>query len=322
MTPTFRSLLRDARAVLCSGLASIAYAATVWAAGPDEATVTIPMHRNIYDMYTVEVTVGRGLLFSGNPDADPVPFIVDTGANRTAVPRLIAHQLIADEQISFDQIGHSVTGPFNTGLFFVDQLDFGAGAREVEVAVFEEHYGSVMSAAGILGANAFRNEVVVLDYPAQELRFEPPAASPAGDMPLRIENGLIVGEGRVRGVAGPVRVFVDTGANASVVNTALVRNSRTGGPGPASQIEGVSGGVISTGDTRRMFGGFQISDLCVSTFSITVSDLYFFDGIGWSEEPAIILGMDALQHARITIDYGNARARIEGVGNWACQTRH
>jgi predicted aspartyl protease len=322
MKPLFRSALTTALALVSGAIASTAWCGPGWPAALDETAVTIPMHRNSHDMYTVDVTVGRSLLFSGNPQADPVPFIVDTGANRTAVPRLIAHQLIADEQISFDQIGHSVTGPFDTGLFFVDQLDFGAGPREVEVAVFEEHYGSVLSAAGILGANAFRDEVVVLDYPAQELRFVPPTALPAGDMPLRIENGLLVGEGRIRGLEGPVRVLVDTGANASVVNTALVRNRWTSGSGQSAQIEGVSGGGVSTGDTRRIFGGFQISDLCASAFTITVSDLYFFDRIGWSEEPAIILGMDALQHARITIDYGNATARIDATGNWTCDARN
>lgn len=277
------------------------------------------MQRNMHDVFTVEVTVGRSLLFSGNPNADPVPFIVDTGANRTAVPRLIASQLIEDAQITLDQIGHAVTGTFDTGLFFVDQLDFGLGPREVEVAVFEEHYGSVMNAAGILGSNAFRDEVITLDYPSLQIRLEqgPPAAE---TMALRIENGLIVGEGRVRRLDQPVRVFVDTGANASIANSALLFAHRSGSAGGSITIEGVSGGTTAPGSARRIFSGLQISDLCVGPFTITVSDLYFFERIGWTDEPALILGMDVLQHSRITIDYANNTARVEGTQEWACRS--
>ena len=317
MKLTSRPALRNALASFCGGLASVTCATMVWASAPDAAAAAMPMQRNTYGVYTVDVTVGRGLLFSGNPEADPIPFIVDTGANRTAVPRLIASQLIADEQISFDQIAHAVTGPFATGLFFINQLDFGMGPREVEVAIFEEDYGSVMSAAGILGSNAFTNEVIVLDYPALELRRERGISAPA-DMPLRIENGIIIGEGRVRGVPGPVRVFVDTGANASIVNTALVRRRGPAVGRQATQIEGVSGGAVARGETRRLVSNFEVSELCSGGFTVAVSDLYFFDGMGWAEEPSIILGMDFLQHARITIDYGNASARIEGTGHLAC----
>lgn len=317
MKLTSRPALGNALASFCGGLASIACAAAVWSSALDDAATVIPMQRNTYGVYTVDVTVGRGLLFSGNPEADPVPFIVDTGANRTAVPRLIASQLIADEQISFDQIGHAVTGQFTTGLFFINQLDFGMGPREVEVAIFEENYGSVMSAAGILGSNAFANEVIVLDYPAEELRLEPEAPA-AATMTLRIENGIIIGEGRVRGLPSPVRVFVDTGANASIVNTALAGRRGTAGAGQSTQIEGVSGGNVATGGTRRIVSDFQVSDLCLGSFTVSVSDLYFFDGMGWTNEPSIILGMDFLQHARIIVDYGNGTARIEGTGRMAC----
>lgn len=284
-----------------------------------EALAVIPMRPNRNNYYTVDVSFGRSVQFLGNPAANPVPFIVDTGANRTAIPRLIASQLMAGGQIRFDQTGHAVTGTFDTGLLIIDRLDFGLGPREIEVAVLEEQLDSAMSAAGILGSNAFRDEVIVLDYPAAELRLLS-ASPPRTEMPLRLEEGLIVGEGRIRGVRTPVRVFVDTGANASIVNSALVRAQQTARLGYyVAEISGVSSRVVSRGEFRRLFGGLQVDRLCSGSFQITVSDVYFFDQMGTMDEPAILLGMDVLRNARITIDYGSGSARIEGIDTWRCR---
>lgn len=306
-----------ALAYLCCSLAGAAPATSAGEANSDDALAVIPLQRNAHNLYTLDVSVGRGVVFLGVADTDPLPFIFDTGANKTAIPRLIANQLIADGQISFDQTGHAVTGTFDTGLFIIDSLDFGLGPREIEVAVFEEHHDAVMSAAGILGSNAFQDEIIVLDHPARELRLLARAAL-AGEMPLRMEDGLIVGEGQIRGVRDPVRIFVDTGATASIVNRALVRRHQTARLGRFSEIRGVSGGVIIQGEQRHLFRGFQISDLCAGAFQITVSDVYFFDRMGSMDEPAILLGMDILRHARITIDYGSGSARIEGASRWRC----
>jgi hypothetical protein len=303
-------------AVFCSGIADTVPLTTTGEA--HEVLATIPMQRNRDNLYTVDVSLGRSVSFLGNPQADRLPFIVDTGANRTGVPRAIANQLIADDDIILDQTAHAVTGPFDTGLFIVERLDFGLGPRQVELAVFDERDETVLSAAGILGSNAFREEIIVLDYPAAELRLMPQTAS-TPDMPLHFQDGLIAGEGRILGMSSPVRVFVDTGANASIVNSALVQRHRTARIGRTAVIGGVSSRIVARGELRRLFGGFEVSGLCAGAFQIAVSDVYFFDRLGLIDEPAILLGMDVLRHARITIDYGSGSARIEGVNNWRCQ---
>lgn len=302
-------------AVFCSGVSNAVPATT--AGGAQEALVTIPMQRDRDNRYTIDVSLGRTVTFLRNPEVDRLPFIVDTGANQTGVPRLIAYQLVTERDIIFDQTGHAVTGPFDTSLFVIDHLDFGLGPRQVEVAVFPEHEETVLRAAGILGSNAFRDETIVLDYPAEELRLIPRTASMA-EMPLYFEDGLIVGEGRIRGVGEPVRVFVDTGANASIVNTALVRHHRAARLGIPINIGGVATRIVERGELRHLFGGLQISELCTGSFLITVSDIYFFDRLGLVDEPAILLGMDVLRNARMTIDYGSQSARIEGVDRWSC----
>ena len=56
-------------------LLSLALILMIGADGYAQNHPSIPMQRNSYGLYTLETHVGRSVLFSGNPDADPVPFI-------------------------------------------------------------------------------------------------------------------------------------------------------------------------------------------------------------------------------------------------------
>ena len=105
------------------GLFSLALSLMLGAEGYAQHQSSIPMQRNSYGLYTLETHVGRSVLFSGNPDADPVPFIIDTGASHTAAPRLIAQQLADQQVITLDQVAHGITGQFDTDLIFVEHLD-------------------------------------------------------------------------------------------------------------------------------------------------------------------------------------------------------
>ena len=298
-------------------LFSLAISLMTGFAAQAQTQTSIPMEKNAYGLFTVQTHVGRSVLFSGDPEADPVPFIIDTGASHTAAPRLIAQQLADQQVITLDQVGHGVTGQFDTDLIFVERLDFGLGPRVIEVAVFEEAFGSVMSAAGLLGANAFKNEIIRLDFPRRRLELLPGRLTLSSDV-LSVENGLVTGVGHVRGVDTPVRVLVDTGANASIVNTAFLSARDRRRLSATSEIGGVSGGSQAPGEVRRMFSRLRVDDLCIGLFQITVSDVYAFDYHGWSDQPAIILGMDVLQHAVISIDHGSGGVALQGFDEMAC----
>lgn len=278
----------------------------------------VPMHINTYGLYTVDVNVGRQVLFSGDPDAEPIPFIVDTGASHTAVPRLIAQQLVDRELISLDQVGHGMTGQFDTSLVFIDQLDFGLGARNAEIAIFEEAYGSVMSAAGLLGSNVFEGELIQIDFPRRSLSLLP-GRFVEGSPDLRLYDGLIFGTASIRGVDSPVQVIVDTGATASLANTALAH--ARGGALRTNEIVvwGVSGAEVHS-ESRKLLSRFRLDNLCIDLFEITVTDIYAFDHHGWSDRPAMILGMDVLENAVITIDHQTGHVAIDGMDTQSCNS--
>lgn len=297
------------------------FAATLLAASQIEdeaATQTRRLQVNTYGLYTIETSVGRPLQFAGATEAGPVPFIIDTAASHTAVPRIIAEQLARDELISLDEVGHGLTGPFDTSRIFVDQLDFGLGPREVEIAIFDESDGSVMSAAGLLGANAFGGDGIRIDFPRRRLDVLQHPFS-GGARGLSVRNGLIVGEARVHGVEGPVQVLIDTGATASIANTALAE-ARGGTVRVGDNlVAGVSGSEVQA-EVRKLFSRFQLDNLCMGLFQITVLDVYAFDRLGWTHQPAMILGMDVLHDAVITVDYGTRNVAIDGVDERACRT--
>ena len=281
---------------------------------------SVALTQNTYDLYTVEVTLGRQLLFSGDPAADPVPFIFDTGANTTAVPRMIAMQLLAGEDLAMDRIGHGMTSQFATDLFYVDEVDFGFGVQTLEMAVIDQAYGSVLSAAGILGSNAFGDEIIIADFPRQQLVVSG-ADAVRPDLRFDHSTGLVTGQARVRGIDAPVRVMIDTGAAASLINPALAALRRGSTQRSEAEISGVAEGVTQTAEQRRFFGGLTLGGLCMGPFWITVADVYAFEARGWENEPAIILGMDALGDARLTIDYGGGAVALDGVTDHVCRAR-
>ncbi len=58
---------------------------------------------------------------------------------------------------------------------------------------------------------------------------------------------------------------------------------------------------------------FQIGGLCVDSFIALQADLDVFSSLGWEHEPAIVLGMDVLQHAAITIDRGTGTVQVDAA---------
>lgn len=66
--------------------------------------------------------------------------------------------------------------------------------------------------------------------------------------------------------------------------------------------------VPSISSQDRVFSRFRHDDMYIG----------LFDNHGWSHQPAIILGMDVLENAIITVDHQAGQARIEGVDNRSC----
>jgi len=176
------------------------------------------------------------VLLSGH---GPYRFLVDTGANRTAVSRQVASQLrfVAGAGAAL----HDAAGVSNVSTATVPTLQLTRKeVRNIDAALLES---ANMGADGILGTDSLRAQRVLFDFEAQTLSIVPSAVPD-----FKVEPGTIVVQGaRKNGRLvvtdatandRPLTVVVDTGAQYSIGNAAL-RRALLGSKalGPAYQVE-------------------------------------------------------------------------------------
>jgi predicted aspartyl protease len=253
---------------------------------------------------TVAVNVdGRG----------PFRFVVDTGAERTAISNELAATLGLAS--GGDVTLATVTDIARVPSVIIPELEI--GRRTVPAirapALAERHLG----AQGMLGVDSLRLQRVVFDFTNQELTL---SASHIEDD--RREEGEIV----VRGVTRlgrliltdalmdgqRIRVIVDTGSQVTVGNSALrqrlQRSGRLGQMRPLA-LTGVTGELVNAEYTvarRVRVGSVHMNDL-----PIAFAEVQLFEHLGLGDRPAILLGMDALRlFERVSIDFANRRVRL------------
>ena len=277
--------------------------------GPDPADPARPgeeigFDTDTYDRMTVPVRVGG---------AGPYRFLVDTGADRTAVSSLLAAQL---KLPSGPQARlHSVTGTTIVQTAKVARLELSANrVRSVEAALLER---ADMGADGILGVDSLRSERVVFDFKNQVISIVPSAHRlEREDSTTIIVRGklkrghLIVTNARVNG--SPLTVVLDTGSEVTMGNPALRQaleaKRRLGEPVPI-QLISVTG--------RKLVGEvYSVKQLTMGevTFrdlAVVVSDAAIFGSLGLATGPTLLLGMNALSaFDKVSLDFERKKLRM------------
>jgi len=243
----------------------------------------------------------------------PYRFLVDTGANRTAVSRQVASalRLTAGEGASLhDAAGVSTIATATLPTLQLTRKEI----RNVDAALLESVN---MGADGILGTDSLRSQRVLFDFEAQTLSIVP-SASPD----FRAEPGTIVVQGTRRNGrlvvteatanSRPMTVIVDTGAQYSIGNAALRKallGTKLLGPSQQVELQTVSGDKLAG---EFMFvreieiGGVTLRDLL-----IVFADAHTFKLLGYDKKPAMLLGMNAMRaFKKVSIDFANRRLRV------------
>jgi predicted aspartyl protease len=256
--------------------------------------------------------------------AGPYRFLVDTGADRTAVSR----ELVAELKLpsSGGAALHSVTGISQVSVARVSNVEF---IRQPEKAVDAAVLDRVnMGADGILGTDVLRSQRVQFDFEHRtmsivpsgtpEIRNEPGAIIVAA---RRKSGRLIVTDSVVNGQS--VTVVLDTGAELSIGNDAL--RQKLIGKGlinPLQKIEllSVTGEKIE-GDymfVRELtIGGVSLANLAV-----VFTDAHTFKQLGLDRKPALLLGMNAIRaFKKVSIDFANKKFRVVVPEQSALDTR-
>lgn len=243
----------------------------------------------------------------------PYRFLVDTGAERTAISRDIAAKLkLASGQAT---VLHSIAGATSVATANVPSLK--VTRKELSVADAPLLDPNYMGADGILGIDSLRSQRVQFNFSDDTLSIVP-SASPELDrdpgtivVRARRRNGrLVLTQATANG--RHLNVVLDTGSQISVGNFAM--RDQLFGKNRAKLmhevvLESVTGEKIA-GEYAIVheleIGGVKLNDLAV-----VFADAHTFDKLDLGRKPALLLGMNAMRaFKRVSIDFGTRKLRV------------
>ena len=255
-----------------------------------------------YDRMTVPVRLsGSG----------PYRFLVDTGADKTAISRQLAGQLKLASGTS--TAVHSVAG-VSTVSTANASLELARKGVNIQDAPLLD--SANMGADGILGVDSLSSQRVTFDFEGQTMSVVPSsveAAKEPGSIVVqakRKKGRLLMTDASANG--HNVTVVVDTGAQVCIGNEALrqkltARNLTN--PLEKVQLMSVTGEQLS-GDymfvKELMIGGVTLKNLAV-----VFTDAHAFHQLNLDRKPALLLGMNAMRaFKKVSIDFANRKFRV------------
>lgn len=278
-------------------------------AGPaaiDRTTTTqdVAFKLDRHDRMTVPVRLGgRG----------PYRFLVDTGADRTAVSTAIAAEL----GLSSGPMArlHSITGTSMVRTANVPHLELTHDrVRSVEAPVLE---AANMGADGILGVDSLRSQRVLFDFKARVISIVPSAQrierAEEGTIVVRgkLRRGhLIVTQAKANGV--PLTVVLDTGSEITLGNMALkakLEARRRLTQPERIEMTSVTGEKL-VGDAYYL-KEVRIGDVVLRNLVVMFSDAKIFRSLDLESKPTVLLGMNAMQaFDKVSIDFARKQLRM------------
>lgn len=259
------------------------------------------------DRMTVQVRVNG---------SEAVPFIVDTGAERTVIANDLARKLALDAGPTLTLA--TISGKYQVNSFFIDTLSTTAVNLEgIEAPGLER---SNLGAYGLLGIDSLEDSRVHLDF-AHKTMDVLPSRKTRGK--TKLENGMIVvnakrkagrmilSSARIDGIK--VDIILDTGAQSSMANFALrdkLRRRHLTIDYIPVKMKSVTGTILDGNYTQ--IRQIDVGGLIINDMPMTFAENYAFAALGLKERPAILLGMDALRlFDRVLIDFSNRRVGFD-----------
>lgn len=245
----------------------------------------------------------------------PFRFIVDTGANRSALSEGLARRLNLTP--SGEGAVHSVHEVVTAPLVRVDSLRYGPlSMPSQEMPMLE---GAMLAGEhGLLGVDGMAGRRLRMDFTRRCIEIVPARGAQTlgrGWTRLRGElrfGNLVVVRGVVQGMR--VNVLIDTGSNVSLANRAL-HQALAARTRYARDAEGF-GRAFTAGDpvvldTALVLPALAVGELRMSNLLLFVGDYHIFSLWGLDAEPTVLVGMDVVGRAGgLAIDYHNANVYL------------
>jgi hypothetical protein len=230
-------------------------------------------------------------------DKGPYRLVLDTGASRSCVTANVARDLGLVPQPSQSVRLQAVTGSATVPTIRVDSLLVGDllinGSR---LPIIPDALGG---AEGILGNEGLRDRRVYIDFRHDliSITHSHNREAPPGFMtvPFKLEHGRLL---TVDAWMGHVRAkaIIDTGGQSTVGNLALrdalLRRKNSHEQPSVDKIEGVTE-EVQEGEGRNA-PAIQFGPIDINTYRMTFADMRIFEYWKLTDEPALLIGMDAL----------------------------
>jgi len=226
----------------------------------------------------------------------PFRLVLDTGASHSAVTALVALALGIPMDQSPPVMLRGVTGSASVPTIRVDTLT--VGDLSVDSPILPIVPDALGGAQGILGAEGLAGKRIFIDFRHDKIviTFSRNERSTRDfvDIPFHAVRGTLV---VVNAKIGDVhtKAIIDTGGQTTIANLSLrdaLARTTFHGRGKPDQIIGATKDVQS-GEIMPMpaieFGSISILD-----GGVTFADMYIFKQWKLLNEPAILIGMDAL----------------------------
>lgn len=241
-----------------------------------------------------------------------MPFVVDTGAQRTVVSRQLADRLGLEKGPVRNLV--TVTGSGKVETVIVPSIELnGSRGKQIEAPALEQAH---IGAHGMLGIDSLQSRRVTLDFRKNEMRVTPARRVEDSDpdtivVSARSKYGqLILVDARFLGER--VKVIVDTGSQSSIGNLPLLerlqrrKKAMTLMPVTITSVSGQSIPAQFAQVDRIQIGGADFNDIPVA-----FADAEPFKRFGLANQPAMLLGMDALRlFERVSVDFANKQVRF------------
>ncbi|MCX7356936.1 MAG: retroviral-like aspartic protease family protein [Alphaproteobacteria bacterium] len=254
----------------------------------------------------------------------PFRFIVDTGANRSALSDdLAAHLGLVPN--GMDNV-HSVHGVSVAPIVTVNQIRYGDVSLNAE-AVPMLSGGVLAGEQGLLGVDGMSGRRLRMDFErncieivrSDQARRLRGWSTIRGDMRF---GHLVVVRGSVNGIR--VHLLLDTGSDSSLANLALrdAMNARLRHRNHREETIAYTAGPSVVLENAISIPRMAMGELEVRNVTAYVGDFHIFQIWNLTSEPTLLLGMDVLSQARgLAIDYGRGTVHLRIRDRLRLETR-
>ncbi len=242
----------------------------------------------------------------------PYHFVVDSGADTSAVGLRIAHDLelplgtpvVVSGMTSRDVVDRVKVAQLTLGQSTIDNLELPA-LREMD-----------LGGDGLVGIDALVEQRLMMDFEKKLIKVEDariPIKAMPGDIVItakRRRGQLILTQ--VRAQRFKLDAVIDTGSEITIGNTALREKLIRKGYNRFWEVKAIGVTGVSVNMQLARIDELQLGPVILHDVPIAFADVPPFKVFGLADEPALLLGTDILeQFRRVSLDFRARKVRFQ-----------